>query len=352
MKSYYTFDDVQIVPKLSNIEHRSECDISQSQLSKNFKIDLPLVSAPMDTVTGLEMALAMLGLGGVGFIHRFMSIGSQSDVIDSLLKESKLLYDNGSAPICGTIGVTGDYLSRAGILLDSGVNVFLLDVAHGHHQLVKTALIELKNMQRSNHYKFDIIAGSVCTAEATADLIEWGADGIRVGVGNGSMCSTRIQTGVGLPSISSIEECAYIGKKHGIPIMADGGIRTPGDVCKAIGIGASTVMIGSLLAGTQESPGRIIKVGTWPNEVLQKKYRGSASLESKKDRGEEKNVEGTARYVLYKGKIKRIVNDICDGLRSSMSYVGARTLAEYREKCEFVRVTSAGLTEAKPHGLL
>lgn len=348
MKSYYTFDDVQIVPKFSDIEHRHECKIDNSQLSKNFKIELPLVSAPMDTVTGLEMAEAMLGLGGIGFVHRFMSIGEQSDVIDCLKRFSRT---NPEIPIGGTIGVTGNYLSRAGILLDSGVNVFLLDVAHGHHQLVKTALTELKKMQRSKHYKFDIIAGSVCTAAAAKDLIEWGADGIRVGVGNGSMCSTRIQTGVGLPSVSSIEECSYIGKKHGVPIMADGGIRTPGDVCKALGAGASTVMIGSLLAGTKESPGQIIKVGAWPNEVLQKKYRGSASLESKKDRGEEKNVEGVSRYVLYKGKIKRIVNDICDGLRSSMSYVGARTLYEYREHCEFIRVTNAGMVEAKPHGL-
>ena len=349
-QKYYTFDDVQIVPQYSDIYSRSNCDISNSRLTKSYTIDIPLVSAPMDTVTGVDMALELLDLGGAGFIHRFMSSIEQADCIVPLVDSVRYKgYDKNKTPICGTIGVTGDYIKRARVLLSIGANVLLLDVAHGHHELVKEALFNLTNLKEE--FDFEVIAGNVCTWEGTQDLIEWGADGIRVGVGNGSMCSTRIQTGVGLPSISSIKECVEVGNDYNVPIMADGGIRSPGDVCKALGAGASTVMIGSLLSGTKESPGQITKVGSWPNEVLQKKYRGSASIESKKDRGENKNVEGVSRYVLYKGKTKRVIEDICDGLRSSMSYVGAKDLEEFRKKCKFVTVTNAGMVEARPHGL-
>tara|TARA_B100000674_G_C37776182_1_gene884953 strand:- start:542 stop:1027 length:486 start_codon:yes stop_codon:yes gene_type:complete len=158
-----------------------------------------------------------------------------------------------------------------------------------------------------------------------------------------------MQTGVGLPMVSSIWDCVAVADSYDVPCMADGGVRSPSDVCKGLGAGADTVMLGSLLSGTKESPGLITKQGIWPNEVLQKKYRGSASLESKTDRGESKNVEGYSTTVTYKGKVKRIIEDIMDGLKSSMSYVGAKNILEYQVKCEFVRVTSNGLTEAKPH---
>ena len=193
------------------------------------------------------------------------------------------------------------------------------------------------------------MVGNIATREAAKDLCEWGADGIRIGIGGGSLCSTRIQTGVGLPMVSSVSDCVSVADDYDVPCMADGGVRMPADVCKGIVAGADTVMLGSLLSGTKESPGTITKQGMWPNEILQKKYRGSASLESKTDRGESKNVEGYSTSTPYKGKVKRIVNDIMDGVRSSMSYVGAGNILEYQAKAEFVSVTSNGVSEATPH---
>jgi IMP dehydrogenase len=164
-----------------------------------------------------------------------------------------------------------------------------------------------------------------------------------------SLCSTRIQTGVGIPMVSSILDCVSVADIYDVPCIVDGGIRSPGDVCKGLGAGADAVMLGSLLSGTKESPGEITKSGKWPNEILQKKYRGSASLDSKKDRGETKNVEGSSRYVNYKGKVKRIINDIMDGVCSSMSYVGADNISEFHSNVSFIKVTNAGIVEAKPH---
>ena len=180
-------------------------------------------------------------------------------------------------------------------------------------------------------------------------MCEAGADAVRVGVGSGSLCSTRIQTGVGIPMVSAIRDVVSVCDDYGISVIADGGIRTPGDVAKAIVAGADCVMLGNLLSGTKETPGSITKTGMWPNEVLQKKYRGSASLEAKSDRGETHNVEGYSTTIPYKGKVKRIINDILDGLKSSMSYVGASNLEEFQSMAEFVRVTNSGINEAKPY---
>jgi len=191
--------------------------------------------------------------------------------------------------------------------------------------------------------------GNIATRESARDLCEWGADGLRIGIGGGSLCSTRIQTGVGVPMVSSIRDCVAIADDYNVPCMADGGVRSSGDVCKGLGAGADTVMLGSLLSGTKESPGSITKQGQWPNERLQKKYRGSASVESKLDRGERKNVEGYSTTIPYKGKVKRIISDVIDGLKSSMSYVGANNLEEFHSKCELIKVTNAGVIEAKPH---
>ena len=180
-------------------------------------------------------------------------------------------------------------------------------------------------------------------------MCDAGADAIRVGIGGGSLCSTRIQTGVGIPMVSAIRDVASVCDNYGVSVIADGGIRTPGDVAKAITAGADCVMVGNLLSGTKEAPGLITKTGIWPNEVLQKKYRGSASLEAKSDRGETHNVEGYSTTIPYKGKVKRIINDILDGLKSSMSYVGASNLEEFQSMAEFVRVTNSGINEAKPY---
>jgi IMP dehydrogenase len=299
----------------------------------------------MDTVTGLDMAYTMGYYGGMGIIHRFLSIEEQSKMVGEVGK-GRNQWGHDGLFVGAAIGVTGDFVERAQDLVLHGCDVLCMDVAHGHHKLVKEAIRRIKNEVNGN---IEILVGNIATAKSARDLCEWGADGLRIGIGGGSLCSTRIQTGVGVPMVSSILDCVSAADDYNVPCMADGGIRSIGDVCKGLGAGADTVMLGSLLSGTKESPGTISKQGQWPNEVLHKKYRGSASLESKLDRGETKNVEGYSTTIPYKGKVHRILFDIIDGLKSSMSYVGADNLNEYQSKVEFIKVTSSGIVEAKPH---
>ena len=400
MKTYLTYDDVNIIPKYSELESRDKVDLT-TRFTKNTVLTIPIVSSPMDTVTELDMAKEMLDWGGVGVIHRFQSIEKQARMMSSLhyewdryfepvpgitdgtertiekeweewwdsvrgwnhppdksdwedLKErfyfaDSLIHDEEiwkKRPLCAAIGVTGDYKERAQELVKNGCNVLLIDVAHGHHVLVKNAIEELKNEFGEN---VEVIGGSIATKEATKDLCEWGVDGIRVGIGNGSLCETRIRTGVGLPQISVLFDVCSVADNYSVPCIADGGVRYVGDVAKGLGAGADSVMLGSIIAGTKETPGDIHKVGEWPNEKLYKKYRGSASLDSKSDRGEFDNVEGNSKIIPYKGKVKRIISDIRDGLSSAFSYVGASDVLDFQSKCEFVQVTQAGVIEAKPH---
>ena len=396
MKKYLTYDDVNIVPKYSKLKSREDVKLT-SRFTKLTELQIPIVASPMDTVTEEDMAKEMLDWGGVGVIHRFMSIEKQSKMMKSLhrewdsffnigdgkersadndydewykkvkvwnrppsksdfedLKDYTLMSDDmaemdrqwRNKPLCAAVGVTGDYLERAKELVKNGCNVILIDVAHGHHKLVKKVVEEFKNEFGRN---VEIIGGCIATSTAARQLCEWGVDGLRVGVGNGSLCETRIRTGVGLPSVTALLDVCSTADDYNVPVIADGGIRNVGDVCKGLGCGADTIMVGSLLAGTKESPGSIEKKGQWPNEQLHKKYRGSASLDSKSDRGENKNVEGNHKVIPYKGKVKRIINDIRDGISSSCSYVGASDLEEYRSLVEFVEVTRAGQVEAQPH---
>ena len=335
MKKALTYDDVNIVPKYSKLESRGDVDLT-SRLTKNIELQIPIVSSPMDTVTEFEMAWAISHLGGIGFIHRFMDIERQSELVASL----------GTLKVGAAVGVTGDYLERAKELVKNGCNVLLIDVAHGHHILVKKAIEEFKNEFGEN---VEVIGGSIATKEAATDLCEWGADALRVGVGNGSLCETRIRTGVGLPQVTALLDVCPVADEYNVPVIADGGVRYVGDICKGLACGADTVMLGSLLSGTKETPGDITKVGEWPNEKLYKKYRGSASIDSKIDRGEYNNVEGNSKIIPYKGKVKRIISDIRDGLSSACSYVGVRNILDYQASCELIEVTRAGQIEAKPH---
>lgn len=354
MKESLTYDDIQIIPVYSEIETRPKCDIS-TRFTKNYRIDTPFVSSPMDTVTGKEMLEGMMYLGGVGCLHRFMTIEEQVDAIKNLIfeiQESCIELPDindpndkfQKMPVCASIGVK-DYEKRLDKLVNSGVNVILIDVAHGNTKLMKDTITYIKS-----NYDVDIVAGNVATYKGARNLCEWGADAVRVGIGNGSLCETRIRTGVGIPQVTAILDCVKACKEYDVPVIADGGIRMIGDVAKALSLGAETVMLGSILSGTKESPGSIEKTGEWPNEQLFKKYRGSASLETKKVHHlEEKNVEGNSKLVPYKGKIKRLLTDIEEGLKSSMSYVNANNLEEMRNNSDFVKVTQNGMIEAKPH---
>ena len=346
MKKCYTYDDINIIPKYSEIEHRDKINIS-TRFTKKTLLDIPIISSPMDTITGLDMAREMMNWGGVGVIHRFMSIEEQAELMNKLcyMPGSEHVILKNDLPRCAAIGVKDDYLERSQELFNNGCNVLLIDVAHGHHKLVGEAIEEIKTRLE----QIEVIAGSVATGEATKYLCEKGADAIRVGIGNGSLCETRIRTGVGIPQVFAIIDCVSIADDYNVPIIADGGVRNIGDVCKGLACGADTIMLGSLLSGTKESPGEIEKVGKWPNEQLYKKYRGSASLDSKKSRGDKKNVEGNHKVIPYKGKVKRIINDIREGLRSSFSYVGANNLSEFHSKVELIQVTRAGNIEGQPH---
>ena len=343
MKYAYTFDDLQIIPRYSEVESRSQCNLT-TRFTKQYKLGTPLVASPMDTVTEYNMAIAIASHGGVGIIHRFMSIETQSSQVRKVKEREKL--------VSAAIGATGDYQERASALVNAGAIVLLIDVAHGNTKQVRDAI---KWCKENLPEYVDVIAGNVATYEGSRNLAEWGADAIRVGIGNGSLCETRIRTGVGIPQVTALIESVRAVEESGIdvPIIADGGIRMTGDVAKALSLGVDSVMLGSLLAGTRESPGEIQRMGIWPNEQLFKKYRGSASAEVKQVHGlEEKNVEGNSKLIPYKGKVERIINDIRDGVRSSMSYVNAKTITEFHTNSEHVLITQNGLIEAKPHLLL
>ena len=340
------YDDVNIIPKYSELGSRSDIDL-KTNFTKKTKLKIPIVSSPMDTITGLDMAREMMNWGGVGVVHRFMSIEEQAKIMNKLcyIPGSEHVLLKKDLPRCAAIGVTDDYLERAKELVNNGCNVLVIDVAHGHHKLVGEAIEKIKTKLET----IEVIAGSVATGEACEYLCEKGADAIRVGIGNGSLCETRIRTGVGIPQVTALFDCVTVADTYDCPTIADGGVRNIGDVCKGLACGADTVMLGSLLSGTKETPGTIEKIGEWPNEQLYKKYRGSASLDSKSDRGENKNVEGNSKLIPYKGKARRILNDIKDGIKSSCSYVGASNLDEFRSLAEFVKVTKAGQIEAKAY---
>lgn len=342
MRQALTYDDIQLIPNYSDVQTRQDIDLTTA-VSKNWSINIPIVGSCMDTVTEFEMASTLMEMGGVGCIHRFMSIEEQVKQVKKLAAFRETDVTLGHLPIMAAVGVVGDYLDRAVALEEAGCNIILVDVAHGHHANMEVALTELK----ANLEEFtDVIAGNIATAEAAEDLIAWGADGLRVGIGGGSLCTTRIKTGFGVPNVSSIEEVVAVADQHDIPVMADGGIKSSGDIAKALAVGADCVMVGSLLAGTKESPGAILETPAG----LFKRYRGSASLETKVTHGQKsRNVEGESTTIPFKGGVRFIVNGLTDGIRSALSYGGADNIFDYQTTVRYNVVTNAGLAEAKPH---
>lgn len=466
-----TFDDVLLVPKRSSIVTRSQTNL-QTKLSKNISLNIPIISANMDTVTESVMAVAMAREGGIGIIHRFLTISEQvnevlkvkrsgsilienpyfispeqtvkqatdymrekgvsgllvtdseskligiltrrdiimlepdtkklvkdvmtSDVITANpgigISEAKELLrkncveklplvnerghvkglitskdiinadnypsaskDKKGRPLVGAaVGVKGDFMERTEALLDAGSDVIVVDIAHGHSE---NALNTVRLIKKA-FPNCELIAGNVATAQGTEDLIKAGVDAVKVGVGSGSICITRVITGSGVPQLTAVLDCAKVGKKHGIPIISDGGVRTSGDATKALAAGASTIMVGSLLGGTDESPGSPVM----KNGKRFKIYRGMASFyaslgRKSKETGtisisEDLNdyvAEGVEAMVPYKGSVTDIIKQLTGGIRSGLSYCGADTITQMQENAEFMKMSRAGFVESQPH---
>ena len=471
-KTGYTFDDVLLIPQRSSISSRKDTNL-QSNLTKNIKLNIPIVSANMDTVTESSMAIKIASLGGIGIIHRFMTIEEQiSEVLsvkrsegivieqpvtinqdgnvgqikelmslhkiggilvkdnsnkllgivtkrdlffeyedsksvqDVMTKDlitapegtslddakkifinnkieklpivnssnelvglitSKDIYkrdkfpisskdDKGRLMVGAAIGVRQEDIERAVKLTEAGADTIVIDIAHGHSDHTINMLSKIKEKIG----KADIIVGNVATGEGTKDLIEAGADAVKVGVGSGSICITRIVTGAGVPQLTAILDCVSIANEYKIPIIADGGIRNSGDITKAIAAGASTVMIGSMLAGTDESPGVIV---SRPNGRY-KMTRGMASLGAAVDRSikETKSMdeeemleyvpEGVEALVQYRGQASEVIGKLVGGLRSGLSYCNSKNIDELQKNSKFIRITGAGKAESGAHDVL
>jgi IMP dehydrogenase len=330
-----TYDDVLIVPQKSDVRSRREPDLS-SRLTRNIRIEKPFVSANMDTVTEADMAIAMDQQGAFGILHRFMSITDQVAQIESMRKA-------GVKNIGASIGVNQDFRDRAKALIDSGVNVVTIDIAHGH----SVAMLETLKWLKDTYPNVEVVAGNIATPQAARDLCEAGADAIKVGIGPGSMCTTRIITGCGVPQMTAVSLCAEVALDMGVPLIADGGIKTSGDVVKAFACGADTVMLGSVLSGTLETPG--------PIRHGKKEYRGMASKAAQVSwRGEVPEgmaPEGEATLVAIKGHVSDVVNELSGGLRSGMSYINALKIEEIREKALFMEMSTQGMYESRAHGV-
>ena len=337
MRKSVSFDDVLVVPKFSDITSRSEIDLT-SFLGK-IQTTLPIISSPMDTVTEVSMASSMFKLGGLGIIHRYNSPSEQS----TLIKKCK--EDFNVQTVGFAVGVGEDMIERARKCVNAGADLICIDVAHGHHALVRYALESLRNTFGSTVH---IMAGNVATKKGYEDLASWGADSVRVGIGGGSICSTRIQTGHGVPTLQSVIDCASSEMSGTVPIIADGGIKNSGDIVKAIAAGADYVMLGSLFSGTDESPGDKIQRGV----NLYKEYRGMASERAQINwRGRVASREGVAALVPYKGSVKDIIESLEAGIRSGLSYSGCRTISEFHSVASMILQTTSGLSESATHVL-
>ncbi len=331
----YSFDDVLIVPKYNKVRSRSEVNF-RTRVTRNHWIDIPIVAANMDTVCDSRMAITLGSLGGLGVIHRFMAI--KHEIVEVRKVKARGL-------ICAAAIGIGDYEERVAALVRAGVDILVLDIAHGHSKYAGKVLDWIKT-----HYQdVDVMVGNIVTKDAAEYFLSKGADAVKVGIGPGSMCTTRIMTGAGVPQITAIMD-VYEATKGEIPICADGGISYPGDMVKALGAGAETIMSGSLFAGTDESPGEIVK----RKGKKFKLYRGMASYDAtmkkiKLNREEKKivSIEGVKTLVPYVGSTESVVNRFVGGLASGMTYVGAREMKNIVGKADFIHITNSGIEESR-----
>jgi len=332
MREALSYDDVLLVPKYSTVQSRADVDIG-SRLDDETYLDLPIIASPMDTVSEKAMATTMAHAGGLAVMHRYNTVMAQSAMVYSAFKE--LDY---CATLAAAVGATGDYTERTRALIDSGATIICIDVAHGHHRLLERAV---KTLRDEHGDLIHLMAGNVATLEGLEALSDWGADSVRVGIGGGSICSTRLQTGHGVPGLQSLLDC--MDTDRDITIIADGGIKNSGDIVKALAAGADFVMVGSLLAGTNQAPGKVVTTA----EGSFKSYRGMASREAQESwRGRSSAPEGVAGLVAYKGDVKDVLRDLRGGIASGFSYSGARNISELWAKAEFIRQTSGGQRES------
>lgn len=344
MKTYLTYDDVLLLPNYSEITP-SRTDLV-GNLTNKIKLKIPVVASPMDTVCEAEMGSAIGRLGGYGIIHRNLSIAKQAEQLKSVLKQGIMV---GAA-----VGVGPDFQERVKTLIKAGPKEICIDSAHGHTKHV----IEAIKFIKKNYPQIEIIAGNVAIYEGARDLFKAGADAVKVGMGPGSICTTRIMSGMGVPQLTAVLDCVKAKKLFTNKfIIADGGIKTSGDIVKALAAGADAVMLGSLLAGCDEAPGKMIII----KGKKYKAYRGMGSAAAMKygsaERyGQEKTSkkfvpEGVEGLVEYKGPLEAILFQLMGGLRSGMAYLGAKNLLELRQKAKFIQITPAGLSESKPHSI-
>lgn len=359
-----TFDDLLIKPGYSGFD-RSDIGFV-TRISKNVELTCPVVSAPMDTVTEAPLAIALGKLGGLGFIHRNLTVDDQA-------AEVKIVNDAGFK-VGAAVGSSAGYEKRVEALVAAGADIILIDSAHGNAIKVIDAVKYVKA-----NFSVDVIAGSVATADGAKALIDAGADGLRVGMGPGAICSTRIISGMGVPQMTAIFDTVSVAREQGVPVIADGGIKYSGDVVKALAAGASTVMFGRLFAATEESPGITHKltaeqvpsrfqsiVDGEKKEYVFKEYRGMGSIgamergkqissedefHGKSFTGDVLIAEGVEGLVPCSGTVKQLVDQIIGGVTSGMYYIGAKSIPELWDKAEFMQITQASLTESHPHDL-
>ncbi|HXH30575.1 MAG TPA: IMP dehydrogenase [Bacteriovoracaceae bacterium] len=333
-----TFDDILLMPRHSEMNSRRAPQLD-SKVTRNFSLKTPIIAANMDTVTEAEMAIKMAQLGGLGILHRFMTPEEQVRQVKLMITAIKPL----GLPVAASIGVKEEGMKRADLLADCGIDILTIDIAHGDSIM----MFETLQYVKKKYPKIDVIAGNTAMPDGVRRLIDNGADAVKVGIGPGSMCTTRIITGCGVPQLTAVAMCVLEAKKSGIPVIADGGIKTSGDIVKAFAAGAHTVMLGSMLSGCLETPGEI--------EGGRKRYRGMASKDAQVSwRGELPKgmaAEGEARWVPCKGSVENIVFELCGGIRSGMTYVNANNLAEIHTNARFMEMTASGMHESKPHGL-
>ncbi len=345
IKEALTFDDVLLVPRYSSVLP-AETNL-HTDLGGDLKLKIPFLSSAMDTVTESDMAIAMAQKGGLGIIHRNLSITEQSKEIQKVKKKNLLV---GAA-----VGTSNEDLDRTKSIIDSGVDLIVVDTAHGHSEKVLKILSKIKKIK----FKKPVCVGNIATAEASIKLYNEGADILKVGIGPGSICTTRMIAGIGVPQISAILEIKKIMKNKKIKIISDGGIKFSGDIAKGLAAGADAIMMGSIFAGTEESPGKKYK----HKNKFYKSYRGMGSIGAmsagssnryfqKNHKDKSKFVpEGVEARVIYKGTVDKILYQLQGGLRSSMGYIGAKKIAELQKKAKFVKITKAGFYESMVHSV-